>query len=522
MNTQPLRFLKRDPATYTKAHLGGLIFYAAVLGFFLGVAIASSALVSISCTIALLVPAVTSGALFAWSRHHVYLFVTIFFVCASLGVLRYASFESQLPRALTSFENKRVTLEGSVCAEPDRREKNTHLTLCVHAADGQAVEGTVLIFADRRTPLLYGDRVRATGKLEQPAPFETEFGRTFNYPKYLEAQGITGTMNFASVEKTTGNDGNVVIAKLFHVKRIISTSIDHALLPPESGLALGLLLGEKQALGADLLRSFRNAGLIHIVVLSGYNISILIEALLWSLAFLPIRPRALVASVAIVLFVLMVGPSATVLRAALMTSLGLFARVTGRTYDIMRALLFSAFVIVLWNPLLFAYDPGFALSFLATLGLVVILPLLETYAERMPSRFGAKEIALTTVATQLMVLPYLAYTMGSVSLVALLPNMLVLPAIPLAMLLSGFVGALGLFAPQLALMCGYVAQLVLTYVITLATFFGNLPFATVTLPPFPIIVPVMLYVCYALFFWYRSIQKHPQKAVKPVADVFPF
>ncbi len=499
-----------------------LLFYAAVLGFFLGIAVASSVVVTVFSALLFLVPACALGGLFLFSRDRVYIVVAVFCLCATLGTLRFVLFEGYSPHTLAAFEQTSATLLGVICAEPDRREKNTHLTLCVEKVNDVATEGTVLIFAERLTKVTYGDRVEVKGKLVLPAPFETEFGRTFNYPKYLEAQGITETMTFAHIEKVGSGEGSALIARLIQLKRTLSDSIDHALLPPESGLALGLLLGEKQALGTELLRSFRNAGLIHIVVLSGYNISILIEALLWSLAFVSIRPRALIALVSILLFVLMVGPSATVLRAALMAALGLFARVTGRTYDIMRALLFSAVCIVLWNPLLFAYDPGFALSFLATLGLVVVLPLLETYAERVPSRSGAKEIALTTIATQLMVLPYLAYTMGSVSLVALIPNMLVLPAIPLAMLLSGFVGLFGIFAPQLAFVCGYVAQLILAYVITLATWFGNLPFATMTLPVFPIFVPVALYICYALFFWYQEIQKHPPKALKPVADIFPF
>jgi competence protein ComEC len=518
----PLATLTHHTPAQKAVSQSSLLFYAAVLGFFFGIAAASSAAVSLGTALVCGVPALACAALYAFSRERVYLVVAVFGVCAALGLARYALLDIGTPYALASFEGQHATLAGTICAEPDRREKNTHLTLCVTQANEKAADGTVLIFADRLSKIAYGDRVHVEGTLTPPAPFETEFGRTFNYPKYLEAQGITETMSFAHIEKVGDGAGNALIAYLISFKRTVSDSIDRALMPPESGLALGLLLGEKQALGTELLRSFRNAGLIHIVVLSGYNISILIEALLWSLAFLSIRPRALIALASIALFVLMVGPSATVLRAALMAALGLFARVTGRTYDIMRALLLSAVVIVLWNPLLFAYDPGFALSFLATLGLVLILPILETYAERIPSRFGAKEIALTTIATQLMVLPYLAYTMGSVSLVALIPNMLVLPAIPLAMLLSGFVGALGTFAPQLALLCGYLAQLVLTYVITLATFFGNLPFATVTLPVFPIVVPVALYSGYALFFWYRSLPKRPPQAVKPVADVFPF
>lgn len=508
-----------EPKTATTS---ALIFYAAALGFFLGIAIASSLSVTLFSTLLFVAPAVALAILFLLSRDRMYIVIALFCLCAALGLARYVLFETYSPHTLASFEQAGATLKGLICAEPDRREKNTHLTLCVEEVNGTRVESAVLIFAERLSHISYGDRVVVTGKLTPPAPFETEFSRTFNYPKYLEAQGITETMNFAHIEKVGSGEGNMLIAHLIAFKRTVSDSIDHALLPPESGLALGLLLGEKQALGTELLRSFRNAGLIHIVVLSGYNISILIEALLWSLAFVSIRPRALIALTSIVLFVLMVGPSATVLRAALMTTLGLFARVTGRTYDIMRALLFSAVVIVLWNPLLFAYDPGFALSFLATLGLVVILPLLETYTDRVPSRFGAKEIALTTIATQIMVLPYLAYTMGSVSLVALIPNMLVLPAIPLAMLLSGFVGLFGIVAPQLSFIVGYGAQLVLAYVITLATWFGNLSFAAVTLPPFPIIVPVLMYVCYALFFWYHTTQKNPQKALKPAADVFPF
>jgi len=148
-------------------------------------------------------------------------------------------------------------------------------------------------------------------------------------------------------------------------------SIEAVIPEPQVGLAEGLLLGVKQALGDELEVVFRKTGIIHIVVLSGYNVMLVVIFITYVLSYvLPYRARVPFGILAIVCFAVLVGLSATVVRASIMASLILFARATGRTYAVMRALCFAGVIMVLINPYLLVYDVGFQLSFLATLGLI--------------------------------------------------------------------------------------------------------------------------------------------------------
>src|SRR5690606_20159485 len=118
-------------------------------------------------------------------------------------------------------------------------------------------------------------------------------------------------------------------------------------------------------------------GIIHIVVLSGYNIIIIAEVIQRALRFLPSRVRLIVSASSIALFVVLVGASATVVRASIMAVTALVARSTGREALGLQMLFFAGIVMLISNPSLLLYDPSFQLSFIATLGLILLSKPLE-------------------------------------------------------------------------------------------------------------------------------------------------
>src|SRR5690606_23929428 len=152
-----------------------------------------------------------------------------------------------------------------------------------------------------------------------PESFMTDLGREFRYDQYLLAQGIEYTVQFAELSVTSSGEGYWFYAVLLTIKQYLITGIETVLGEPQAGLGTGLLLGVKQALGDELEHTFRTAGLIHIVVLSGYNIMLIVAFVMFALAlFLRKRARIIVGLVAIAAFALMVGLSATVVRASVM------------------------------------------------------------------------------------------------------------------------------------------------------------------------------------------------------------
>jgi len=458
----------------------------------------------------------------------------------ALGTFRMDLFASGGEHAvLDAHVGERVALVGEIVREPDPRALRTLLTVRVSMVEGEEADGLVLVSAERFPIFQYGDMVSVEGELTLPESFEGEFGRTFDYPGYLASRGIHHTVSFADVSLLLRGEGGMpLLPHLYTLKAHFMRSIEDALPEPQAGLAEGLTLGVKRALGEDLEAAFRTTGIIHIVVLSGYNVTIVVEAVMRLLSFFfALRARIVFGVMAIVAFAFLVGLSATVVRASLMAVLVLVARATGRTYEVTRALVIAALAMLIWNPSLLVHDPGFQLSFLATLGLILVGPLIERRLGLLPTRLQVREFVTATLATQLMVLPVLLYSIGELSLVSVPVNVLVLVAVPAAMLLTFFTAVAGFVSGGLAMVVAYPAYLLLSYMIGVAEFFAALPFASVIVPAFPFWVVVWSYLLIAAWLWWMlkgdmgiiskpaSPEKAKEKAAAPEApprDPLPF
>jgi competence protein ComEC len=287
------------------------------------------------------------------------------------------------------------------------------------------------------------------------------------------------------------------VQKLFDLKHAFTKSVGALIPEPHASLLGGLVVGAKQSLGKNLLDDFRRAGVIHIVVLSGYNITIVAEAVMNFFYFLPRYLGQTFGAIGIILFAIMTGGSATVVRASIMALLVILARASGRKYDITRALLLAGFLMVLQNPKILVFDSSFQLSFMSTLALVYVSPILKKYFMFVTEKFGLRSVVVATLSTQIFVLPMLLYKMGELSIVALPVNLLVLSAIPATMFFGFLSGVIGFISSILAFPVAFVTYVLLDYELKVVEFFSHLPFASVAVSSFPFWVAVS---CYAIYF----------------------
>jgi competence protein ComEC len=393
---------------------------------------------------------------------------------------------------------KQVALEGVIADEPDIRENSVHLA--VRAKSGEKTEKILLVV--RRYPeFQYGDRVRVFGKLSEPKNFRGTNEREFDYISYLEKDGIFSVMNFPNVEVLSRGEGNKTVSFLLTVKRAFLTRVSQVLPEPEAGLLGGLLVGAKHSLGKDLENDFRAAGVIHIIVLSGYNITLVAYFFMSVFSFLPARFRAAFGAVSIFLFAIMTGAGAATVRASIMAALIIFARATGRTADILHLLFVAGFFMVLFNPRILLHDPSFQLSFLATLGLLLLSGKIFAHLAFVPEKFLLREIASATLATQIFVLPLLLYQTGQLSLVALPANLFILSAIPGAMFFGFLTGLASFISAWSASIFGAVTFIFLAYILGAVNFFAHLPFAAVSVPEFPAWALIGAYGILGISIW---------------------
>lgn len=417
--------------------------------------------------------------------------------------------------------------QGSIVEEPSFTE--TGQVLVVDADEWSA--GTSICPSDvmirMKTKLYprfkYGDTIAFSGKLSTPFNFSGDTGRSFDYIGYLAKDDIFYEIKsaVASESDEKGIDANqrmprmmripeAISSVLFSLKRRFVENLNRVLGEPHAALAAGLVVGEKSALGKDLLNDFRTVGLIHIVVLSGFNITIVADAIRRMLSFLPRVWGIILGAFGIALFGILVGGGATVVRSCFMAGIALFGDLIRRDYNVVRALGFAALVMLIQNPMILLHDPSFQLSFLATLGLILLASPIEKRLTLIPETLGLRGIIASTFATQIFVSPYILYMMGQISVIGAVVNILVLPFIPATMLAVFLTGAAGFISGVASQWIGYAAHLLLAYELFMVGHFARMPFAAFTVPAFSIWWVIVFYAVFSGGFLF-SRRRTPHK-----------
>lgn len=413
---------------------------------------------------------------------------------AGLGIVRADIFlYAEASQTLPNFLGSTALVTGRIADDPDRRDTSLHVSLSVEEVNGEAASGTLLVLLPREEELVYGERIRVRGLIEAPQAFETNGGRLFDYPGYLRAQGISAVMRYAQL-RSLERAGFSLRGTLFSLKHSFERSLERTFAEPQGSLLEGLLLGEKHGLPKELTDAFIRSGLIHVVVLSGYNIAIVASAIFHLLSFLPLAFSSVFGGASILLFALMTGGGAATVRACVMALIAVLARYLDRPTAALRALALAAVGMALWNPPALLYDTGFILSVLATFGLITLSPHFEKRLAFLPERLDLRSIAASTLSVQLFVLPALLYFTGVLSAVSLPANILALPVVAFAMFF-GFFGTVINFANfYLAFPLAFIADLLLRWMLLVAQTAAALPWGAGIVPAFPAWLAALAYV----------------------------
>lgn len=401
----------------------------------------------------------------------------------SLGVLRVFLAQHHVTPADIDYYNSRKLEVVGVITEVDIRRDKAKYTVSAESMDPGGndemaeVKGEILISMGRFPKYQYGDRVRLYGELQAPGEFDG-----FDYGAYLSRFGVYSVMYQPSIKVVESGQGSMFWHVMSFLQNKFMEHINRLFPEPHASFEAGLLIGARKGIPDSLMQKFNITGLTHIIAISGFNITIIIAFVMWMLGRLPRMTGFWVAIGAIVLFTLFVGASPAVVRASIMGILGLIALNYGRQNNIHLTILWSAAIMVLWNPRILIYDVGFQLSFAAVLGLMYVSPRFKKYSEKLPQAFGIREAITMTLSAQVMALPIIVYNFERLSLIAPLSNLLVAFAIPPAMLF-GFMAVLVsfIFFP-LAQVLAYLTWGILSYIIKVIELTAVIPYASVNLP----------------------------------------
>lgn len=260
---------------------------------------------------------------------------------------------------------------------------------------------------------------------------------------------------------------------IYNLTRRFNAGMQSALPEPQASFGLGLLIGQRTTLPQSITDALVAVGLVHIVAVSGYNLTIIVRGV--SRLKLGSKYQKLMISLLLIgTFVLVTGFSASIVRAAIVSILSLWAWYYGRKIKPVVLISFAAAVTGLFNPFYVWGDLGWYLSFLAFFGVLVIAPAISArFFKKQPKLLTL--VVLETLSAELMTLPLILMTFSQLSIIALVANALVVPLVPLAMLLSAMAGAAGALAPQIAGWLAWPAKILLTYMLDIVHMLADIP-----------------------------------------------
>lgn len=297
----------------------------------------------------------------------------------------------------------------------------------------QNCSGKIIFYVPKKAEKVIevGNRIKF---FETPKVLQNSFNpHQFDYSKYLQNQNVFYEVKLKETDFiTVATDNNfyhyinVIKSKLLKSYQVDSFKSDNY------NLLMALLFGEKTELSKELSNKYTQAGIVHILAISGLHIALIYGIVLWLTKPLQRLKKGKVYIFLISLSVLwfyavLAGFSASIVRAAVMFSIIAFAKILNRQATIYNSLALSAMLLLLYNPN-YLFDVGFQLSFAAVLSIVVFQPFVQKYNY---SKYyivkETKSLLLISLVAQIGVLPLTLYYFGQFPLLFLVANLIAIP-----------------------------------------------------------------------------------------------
>lgn len=355
--------------------------------------------------------------------------------------------------------------------------------------DGQKV----LMLATVDSDAVYGTKKQLTftvGQIQFVSPFRSSPPGTVKVSGFGELAIYKGDklQIEGKILRTRGSNQAVIYFAQFHriggnssiideFRRRFNAGVQTALPEPIASFGMGLLVGQRSTLPQHTQETLKMVGLMHIVAVSGYNLTIILNSARRVLQKYSKRLTVFVAITLMSAFLLCTGMSASIVRATVVSTLGLVAWYVGRRVRPELLILLAAAITAGVYPVYLWSDIGWWLSFLAFYGVLVLAPLFTALIWRKSNPSVVIMIAIETLCAELMTIPLILYIFGQVSTVGLVANVLVGLLIPWAMALTFVAGIVGWLLPLLSGWFSWPAKILLTYMLDISEMLSRVPHA---------------------------------------------
>lgn len=422
-----------------------------------------------------------------FARRYIYLIPVLILAGMVIGLWRGSVHEQDLSSARKLYGSE-VTITGLVREDVDTNKHGELTVRLVNISnEGKPMPGAFWVTLSNTGDIKRSDIITVSGKVGE------------GFGSFVASMYSAELMR---IQRPEPGD----IARVW--RDWFAEAVHGAIPEPESRLGLGYLVGQKRALPEELVLALQITGLTHVVVASGYNLTILVRLARRLFEKISKYLSALSASIMIFAFIAITGLSPSMSRAGLVAGLSLAAWYFGRKFHPLVLLPLAAVITILINPSYLWGDLGWQLSFTAFAGVMILAPLLNAYFFNDKKENVLRRIFVETLSAFIMTAPILVGAFGQISNVAIVANILILPLVPLAMLLTFIAGVGAITLPSLGSFIAQPASWLLSYMTSVIEYLSKLPWAVRDIELSQIGVSVCYLIIMSACFYLWRITKY--------------
>ena len=432
----------------------------------------------------------------------------VFAMYSTFSCVRISNKESFL-----EYKDKNVKVVANVLSCDTKNNDLYHYTIQTKTIEFKKqtrnISAKLLLITDQdifKTPNIYGREIKVPGEIHLLTKNRNIHG--FNYKRYLNSRGIEGTIfqRASRIKIGEKTKHSVVLETGMALKYKVLNIIDNLQDGKEAGLLKSILVGYTGDLECDTINNLREIGFAHMLCVSGVNIAHLIMLVKYTLKAmgLPYKFINPLLILSLGLYVLTVGFTPSLVRAAIMLSLTLMGEILFYKSNAVSNLILSALIIVMINPL-YIYDIGFQFSFSATIGIILFADNVKRWLKLIKLPDVIIEVITVTIAAQIWLIPLEIYYFNRFSVFAVFTNALVSFVHSTISILGLIMLAIGSISINLAKPIALVEKILLKFIIAFSDKLVKFPFISIK----SIYIGIAFIIAYyVILFVMLSYKKH--------------
>lgn len=377
-------------------------------------------------------------------------FMFKFFIILSFILACYIS-NSKLEFVNGIYNNNELTIHGTIVDKKEFQGKIKYSAQITKCSKGHKYTDYRILFYDNRN-LGVGDSFVAYGSFSDPDTIHNYKG--FSYKNLLLSKGTLGTFNVLKMNRAQ-NKKSFELLLMDSIRSYICNILYQMLPQSNAELCKSIILGDKSGLDDDIIESFSNSSLSHVLAISGMHVMYISSIIMICTCLLKKNISYVINIISIVFFCRLVGNGESVYRATIMISLFLISKMLHRNSDSITNLSVALIVGLIKNPFCL-YSSGFQLSFVGTLGIIVLYKKINIKScENKFILYVQSQIALS-ISANIFLLPIIAVKYNKISInffiscvIASILLTIIIPLICICLLLNNKINLISVFFSKL-------------------------------------------------------------------------